>query len=98
MLAAKCGATYVSPFIGRLDDNGHDGMRLVEEIVEIFDVHGYETRVLAASVRNLQHVVQSAFVGASAVTMPPQILKQCFQHHLTMQGLERFAEDARRSK
>ncbi|MDR3186955.1 MAG: fructose-6-phosphate aldolase [Holosporaceae bacterium] len=98
LLAAKCGATYVSPFMGRLDDNGHDGVLLVEEIVEIFDVQGCETKVLAASVRNLQHVIQSALVGASAVTMPPQILKQCFQHHLTTQGLERFAEDSQKNK
>jgi transaldolase len=98
LLAAKCGATYVSPFIGRLDDNGYDGTLLVEEIVEIFYAQGYETKVLAASVRNLQHVIQSALVGASAITMPPMILKQCFQHHLTTLGLERFAEDVQKNK
>ncbi|MDR1375777.1 MAG: fructose-6-phosphate aldolase [Holosporaceae bacterium] len=98
LLAAKCGATYVSPFLGRLDDNGHDGMLLVEEIVEIFDAQGYETKVLSASVRNLQHVIQSARVGASAITISPQIFGQCLQHHLTTLGLERFSEDFQKSK
>ncbi|MDR0968539.1 MAG: fructose-6-phosphate aldolase [Holosporaceae bacterium] len=93
LLAAKCGATYVSPFIGRLDDIGHDGMALIEELVDVFDVHGYETKVLAASVRNLQHVIQSAMIGAGAITMPPKILAQCFDHPLTTKGLEIFAKD-----
>jgi transaldolase len=96
LLAAKCGATYVSPFIGRLDDVGHDGISLVEQLVDIFDMHGYETKVLAASVRSLQHVIQSAMLGVGAITLPPQILKQCFDHPLTIKGLEIFAKDWKR--
>jgi transaldolase len=98
LLAAKCGATYVSPFIGRLDDVGHDGILLIEEILDIFETHGYETRVLAASVRNIQHVIQSATLGAGAITLPPQILKQCFDHPLTTKGLEIFAKDWKKRK
>jgi transaldolase len=93
LLAAKCGATYVSPFIGRLDDIGQDGMSLIEEIVDIFNTHGYETKVLAASARNLQHVIQAALAGVGAITIPPQVLKQCFEHPLTTKGLEIFAHD-----
>ncbi|MDR1982912.1 MAG: fructose-6-phosphate aldolase [Holosporaceae bacterium] len=98
LLAAKCGATYVSPFVGRLDDIGHDGMSLVEEIIDIFEVHGYETRVLVASVRNLQHVIQAAMLGAGAITVPSQILKQCFDHPLTIKGLENFTKDWKKRK
>jgi transaldolase len=93
ILAAKCGATYVSPFIGRLDDAGNDGVSLAEQIVDIFDMQGYETKVLAASVRNLQHVIQSALAGVGAITLPPRVLKQCFDHSLTTKGLEIFAKD-----
>jgi transaldolase len=93
LLAAKCGATYVSPFVGRLDDIGHDGMAVVEEIIGIFQVYGYETKVLVASVRNLQHLIQAAMLGADAVTAPPSILKQCFDHPLTAKGLEIFKKD-----
>jgi transaldolase len=99
LLAAKCGATYVSPFIGRLDDIGEDGMYLVEEIVDIFSVNDCETKVLSASIRSLQHVVQSALLGVDAITLPPKILKQCFDHPLTTQGLEIFRKDwANRSR
>ncbi|MDR2766528.1 MAG: fructose-6-phosphate aldolase [Holosporaceae bacterium] len=93
MLAAKCGATYVSPFLGRLDDAGHSGLSMLEEIVEIFSVQDYETKVLAASVRNLQHVIGAAIIGADAITMPATVLKQCFDHPLTAAGLEIFARD-----
>lgn len=93
LLAAKCGATYVSPFIGRLDDIGHNGLDLIKDIVDIYDINGYETKVLAASVRGVQHVVQAAMAGADAVTLPTKILKQCFDHPLTTQGLQKFAED-----
>jgi transaldolase len=98
LLAAKCGATYVSPFVGRLDDVGHSGISLVEEIIDIFDAHGYETRVLVASIRNLQHVIQAAMLGANAITLPPQILKQCFNHPLTTKGLEIFEKDWKKIK
>ncbi|MDR2107004.1 MAG: fructose-6-phosphate aldolase [Holosporaceae bacterium] len=93
LLAAACGATYISPFAGRLDDVGQDGMSLVEETVDIFDVQGCETRVLVASVRNVQHVIQAALCGADAITVPPAVLKQCFIHPLTDKGLEIFKKD-----
>ncbi len=93
LIAAKCGATYVSPFIGRLDDIGQDGTELIENIVDIYEVNGYETKVLAASVRGVQHVVQAAILGADAITLPTKILKQCFEHPLTTAGLEKFASD-----
>ncbi|MDR1467574.1 MAG: fructose-6-phosphate aldolase [Oscillospiraceae bacterium] len=93
LLAAKCGATYISPFIGRLDDIGHDGIGLVEEILEIYDACGYKTKVLSASVRNISHVVQSARLGVGAITMPAKILQQCFLHPLTDAGLEIFQND-----
>ena len=93
LMAAKCGATYVSPFIGRLDDIGQDGVNLIEDIVSIFGEYGYETRVLAASVRNLQHLVSVALLGVDAVTVPAKILNQCFEHPLTTKGLEIFHKD-----
>ncbi|MDR3156212.1 MAG: transaldolase family protein [Holosporaceae bacterium] len=93
LLAAQCGATYVSPFIGRLDDVGHDGIGLVKEILEIYDACGYRTKVLSASVRNISHVIQSARLGAGAITMPAKILQQCFLHPLTDAGLETFRKD-----
>ncbi|MDR0632268.1 MAG: fructose-6-phosphate aldolase [Holosporaceae bacterium] len=98
LLAAKCGATYVSPFVGRLDDIGHDGISLVEEIIDIYKASMYETRVLVSSIRNLQHVVQAAMLGADAITISPQILKQCFDHPLTSRGLEIFAKDWKKKK
>lgn len=93
VLAAKCGATYVSPFIGRLEDNGHDGLGLLDEIISIYDVQGYQTRVLAASVRSRHHLVQAAMLGAGAVTVSSQIFHQCFDHPLTAKGLEIFEKD-----
>ncbi|MDR2268192.1 MAG: fructose-6-phosphate aldolase [Holosporaceae bacterium] len=97
LLAAQCGAVYVSPFIGRLDDIGQDGLALLEEISEIYSVGGYETKLLAASVRNVNHVIQSAMIGVDAITVSPKILKQCFEHHLTTKGMEIFAEDTNRN-
>jgi transaldolase len=98
ILAAKCGASYVSPFIGRLDDIGQDGIGLVEEIIQIYEACQYETQVLAASVRSVSHVVQVASIGAGAITLPPKILQQCFQHPLTTTGLEIFAADWKKRK
>jgi transaldolase len=98
LLAAGCGATYVSPFVGRLDDVGQDGMSLAEEIIDIFDIQNYETKVLVASVRNVQHVIQAALAGADAVTMPPAVLRQCFAHPLTDRGLEIFKKDWKKKK
>lgn len=93
ILAAKCGATYISPFIGRIDDVGQDGMELISTIIEIYEASGFETKVLAASVRGIQHVVQAATLGVDAITMPPKLLKQCFMHPLTSAGLEQFNAD-----
>lgn len=93
LLAAKAGATYISPFVGRLDDVSTDGMQLVEDIVRIYDNYEFETQVLAASLRHPQHVVQSALAGAHVGTMPIAVIHQLFQHPLTDIGLQRFMED-----
>lgn len=93
LLAAKCGATYVSPFIGRLDDIGQDGLALIEEIREIYQQQVIETQILAASVRNVYHVTQAAMIGADAITMTPNVLKNCMEHNLTDAGLRIFARD-----
>jgi transaldolase len=92
-LAAKAGASYVSPFVGRLDDVGTTGMNLIREIVDIFDNFDYPTEVLVASVRNPIHVVEAARMGADVVTAPPAVIEQCFKHPLTDIGLERFLKD-----
>lgn len=93
LLAAKAGATYVSPFVGRLDDIGHDGMAVVREIVEIFENYEFPTQVLVASVRHVQHVVQAALLGADVATVPFQVLRKLYQHPLTDAGLQRFLAD-----
>jgi transaldolase len=92
-LAAKAGASYVSPFVGRLDDIGATGMNLVREIVDIFDNFDFPTEVLVASVRNPIHVVEAARMGADVVTVPAAVIEQCFKHPLTDIGLERFLKD-----
>ena len=92
-LAAKVGAAYVSPFVGRLDDVGATGMALVREIVDIFRQGAYSTEVLVASVRNPLHVIDAARMGADVVTAPPSVIEQCFKHPLTDIGLERFLKD-----
>jgi len=92
-LAAKAGASYVSPFIGRLDDIGATGMTVVREIVDIFDSSEYTTEVLVASVRNPIHVIEAARMGADVVTVPPAVIEQCFKHPLTDIGLEKFLKD-----
>jgi transaldolase len=92
-LAAKAGATYVSPFVGRLDDIATPGMQLVREIVEVFDNFECETEVLVASVRSPVHIVEAARIGADVVTCPPKVIEQCFNHPLTDIGLERFLKD-----
>lgn len=93
MLAAKAGATYVSPFLGRLDDISMNGMGLLAEITEIFRVQGYETQVLAASLRHPMHVVEAALAGAHVGTMPASVFRQMVKHPLTDAGLERFLAD-----
>ena len=92
-LAAKVGASYVSPFVGRLDDIGTTGMNLIREIVDIFDNFDFATEVLVASVRNPIHIVEAARMGADVVTVPAAVIEQCFKHPLTDIGLERFLKD-----
>ena len=93
ILAAEAGATYISPFLGRVDDIGNDGMNLLAEIVEIYRTQGYGTNVLAASLRSPQHVVDCAKVGADVATMPYSVFKALVKHPLTDIGLKRFLED-----
>jgi transaldolase len=93
LLAAKAGATFVSPFVGRLDDLGQEGMELVATIVEIYRTYGYKTEVLAASLRSPLHVVQAALAGAHIATLPFKVLDQLFNHPLTDRGIEQFLKD-----
>ncbi len=93
LLAAKAGATFISPFVGRLDDGGQDGMELVREIRTIYDIYGYETQVLAASIRSAIHVRDAALAGADCATIPVAVFKSLYKHHLTDAGLEAFAKD-----
>ncbi len=97
LLAAKAGASYVSPFIGRLDDISHDGMALIEQIILIYQNYGYETEVLAASVRHTMHLIQCAEVGADVVTCPLSVIKGLLNHPLTDSGLAKFLEDHKKS-
>ena len=91
--AAKAGATFISPFIGRHDDNGFDGMDLIHDIRLIYDNYGYETEILAASIRHATHVLESARIGADVATMPPKVIKALFNHVLTDKGIEGFLKD-----
>ena len=93
LLAAKANATFISPFIGRHDDNGLDGMQLIEDIRTIYDNYNYETEILAASIRTPVHVLQCALVGADVATMPPSVIKGLFNHVLTDKGIEGFLAD-----
>ncbi|MDA1010252.1 MAG: fructose-6-phosphate aldolase [Chloroflexi bacterium] len=96
LLAAKAGATFVSPFVGRLNDAGHDGMEVIREIVQIFGVHGLDTEVLAASIRNPRDVTECALAGAHVATLPTAVLFQMIQHPLTDKGIEIFLRDAQK--
>lgn len=96
LLAAKAGATYISPFVGRLDDIGHNGMQLVEEILDVYTNYGFETQVLAASLRHPLHVLEAARLGAHVGTMPFSTMQQLFKHPMTDLGLERFLADWRK--
>ena len=93
LLAAKAGASYISPFVGRLDDVGHDGMEVVAEIREIYDEYGIETEILAASLRHPRHVHQAMLIGADCATIPPKVLYQLLNHPLTDSGLQAFLKD-----
>ncbi|MBP7650914.1 MAG: fructose-6-phosphate aldolase [Phenylobacterium sp.] len=93
MLAAKAGATYISPFIGRLDDYGMDGMDLIREIRAIYDNYDFDTEILAASIRNPAHVTAAALSGADCATIPPGVFSDLFKHPLTEKGLQQFMSD-----
>jgi transaldolase len=93
LIVAKAGATYVSPFIGRLDDISEDGMQVIKDIVQIYKNYGYTTQVLAASLRHPMHVVKAALAGAHVGTLPAKVLDQMFKHPLTDKGLETFLSD-----
>jgi len=93
LLAAKCGASFVSPFVGRIDDVGGDGMDLVSQILDIYDEYAFDTEVIVASVRHPQHVLDAALLGAEIATIPYAILKKLFNHPLTDVGIERFLKD-----
>jgi transaldolase len=98
LAAAKCGATYLSPFVGRLDDIGHDGIAMVEQLVRILRNYGYPTQVLAASIRTPTHLLRAADAGAHVATIPFGVMKQMLHHPLTDAGLEKFLADWRATK
>ena len=93
LLAAKAGATFISPFIGRLDDINIDGMDLIADIREIYDNYGFETQILAASIRSINHMSEAAKIGADVATAPPDVIKKMAQHPLTDKGLDAFLSD-----
>lgn len=98
LLAAKAGATYISPFVGRLDDISENGMTLIRDICTIYKNYGFKTQVLAASIRHPMHVVESALAGAHVATMPYKIYQMLYKHPLTDQGIERFLADWKKAK
>ena len=98
LIAAKVGAAYVSPFIGRLDDIATDGMALIRQIVEIYRNYDFRTEILVASVRHPMHIVEAARLGADVCTCPPSVIDACFKHPLTDIGLEKFLSDWKKSK
>ena len=93
LLAAKAGATFISPFIGRLDDINLDGMELIQDIRIIYDNYGFDTQILAASIRTVNHVLDAARIGADVMTAPPEVIKKLVSHPLTDKGLETFMAD-----
>jgi transaldolase len=98
IMAAKAGATFISPFIGRLDDAGQDGLALVRDIAAVYRDHDIKTQVLAASIRHIDHVTAAALVGAHAITCPPKVFDMMLDHPLTEKGLADFLKDAQSSK
>ncbi len=98
LLAARAGASYVSPFLGRLDDIGQDGLELIETIADIFAIHGIETEIIAASIRHPQHITAAALKGAHIATTPFKVLEQLFKHPLTDKGIEGFLADWEKRK
>jgi transaldolase len=95
LLAAKAGATYISPFIGRLDDISRDGMQLIQDIADIFDNYSFDTQILAASVRHAQHILECARIGADVATLPLKVILSLLNHPLTDSGLAKFIEDSK---
>ena len=93
LLAAKAGAAFISPFVGRLDDIGEKGMSLIEDIVIIYENYGFETEVLVASIRTTQHVIDAALIGAHVATLPPKVIHELYNHELTDKGLKAFLDD-----
>ncbi|SVB73072.1 uncharacterized protein METZ01_LOCUS225926 [marine metagenome] len=93
LLAAKAGASFISPFVGRLDDIGEKGMDLIEDIVIIYENYGFETEVLVASIRTTQHVIDAALIGAHVATLPPKVIHELYNHELTDKGLKAFLDD-----
>jgi transaldolase len=98
LIAAKAGATYVSPFIGRLDDIGHFGMDVLAQIRDIYDNYGFETKILAASLRHPNHVLQAALIGADVATIPSEVIWKMFNHPLTDNGIKKFLADSKQWK
>lgn len=98
ILAAKAGATYISPFVGRLDDIGHVGMDLIEQIAQIYDNYEYPTEIIVASIRNPIHIIEAGMIGADIVTIPFNVIEQLFKHPLTDNGIEKFLADWNKGK
>lgn len=98
LLAARAGASYVSPFLGRLDDIGHDGLALIEQIADIFAIHDIETEIIAASIRHPMHITEAALKGAHIATVPFKVIMQLFNHPLTEAGIEKFLADWNKNK
>ena len=97
LIAGKAGANYVSPFIGRIDDIAYNGMEILEEIVQIYTLYDFETEVIAASIRHVDHVKQCALLGVDIATIPFKVIEQMFKHPLTDSGLKKFLEDAKKA-
>ena len=98
LMAAKAGATFLSPFVGRLDDISHDGMELIAQIREIYDNYGYDTEILVASIRHPLHFIEAAMLGADVATVPADVIWKLLKHPLTDRGLEAFLRDAEKAK
>lgn len=98
LLAAKAGATLISPFVGRLDDIAEDGMALISDIMQAYENYGFKTKVVVASIRHPRHIIDAALIGADIATIPPEILNKLIHHPLTDKGIEKFLEDFKKSK
>jgi transaldolase len=98
MIAAKAGATYVSPFLGRLDDAKLSGIEVLKQIKQVFDNYKFETKILAASIRNMEHLVNAALIGVDCATVPPNVLSEMIKHPLTDAGIKKFLDDAKQWK